>query len=333
MTSDTAQPVRGMTGLLAWLLCVATFGLIGVGGLITTTDAGMAVPDWPGTYGYNLFLYPWQTWVFGPWDLFVEHGHRLLATAIGLLTIVLLAATWLAPSAERLRPLALLALGLVIFQGVLGGMRVLANERLLAMAHGVTGPVFFAVTCLIAARLRPLVVGSKGRRGEYAGFVAVITTIAVLTQLALGAGLRHIPETADPWTFASLVKFHLIGAVVVAVLALLLAGLATLFGAGGRPSVRVAGLLLGVALLLQITAGGGAWVLKYGLPGWAQAGGLATMGANTAGDAWQTLVVTAHQMGGSLLLGLSVFIAGRSRPLDRGSEPADPSTETGTLLP
>ena len=72
------------------VLACATFPLVWVGGLVTTTDAGMAVPDWPSTYGYNLFLYPWQTWLAGPWDLFVEHGHRLLASAVGMLTIGLL---------------------------------------------------------------------------------------------------------------------------------------------------------------------------------------------------------------------------------------------------
>ena len=65
------------------VLACATFPLVWVGGLVTTTDAGMAVPDWPNTYGYNMFLYPWQTWLAGPWDLFVEHGHRLLAATVG----------------------------------------------------------------------------------------------------------------------------------------------------------------------------------------------------------------------------------------------------------
>src|SRR6186997_3292137 len=71
----------------AVVLCCATFPLIWVGALVTTYDAGMAVPDWPSTYGYNLFAYPWQTWLFGPFDLFVEHGHRLLGAAVGFLTI------------------------------------------------------------------------------------------------------------------------------------------------------------------------------------------------------------------------------------------------------
>src|SRR5437870_10234409 len=79
---------------LAVVLVCATFPLIWVGGLVTTYQAGMAVPDWPTTYGYNLFLYPWQTWISAPWNLFIEHGHRLFASAIGLLTIGLAAAVF-----------------------------------------------------------------------------------------------------------------------------------------------------------------------------------------------------------------------------------------------
>ncbi|MEM1304636.1 MAG: COX15/CtaA family protein, partial [Planctomycetota bacterium] len=94
MSSTRDQPPERGTRLpgrwtrrLAVLLCGMTFPLICIGGLITTTAAGMSVPDWPGTYGYNMFRYPWQTWLFGPWDLFIEHGHRLLAATVGLVTI------------------------------------------------------------------------------------------------------------------------------------------------------------------------------------------------------------------------------------------------------
>ncbi|MEO8269758.1 MAG: cytochrome oxidase assembly protein, partial [Aureliella sp.] len=62
---------------LAVALTIAVFPLIWVGGLVTTYDAGMAVPDWPGTYGWNMFAYPASTWLFGPFDLLVEHSHRL----------------------------------------------------------------------------------------------------------------------------------------------------------------------------------------------------------------------------------------------------------------
>src|SRR3954468_18214086 len=79
---------------LAVALALVTFPLIWVGGLVTTYDAGMAVPDWPGTYGYNLLLYPWTTWIAGPFDLFIEHGHRLLGASAGLLTIAFVIAVF-----------------------------------------------------------------------------------------------------------------------------------------------------------------------------------------------------------------------------------------------
>src|SRR5882757_4073426 len=134
----------------AVVLACATFPLVWVGGLVTTTDAGMAVPDWPNTYGYNLFLYPWQTWLAGPWDLFVEHGHRMLAATVGLITIGMLVVFMRSERRNWVRGMGFVALGLVIFQGALGGIRVLLDERTLAMLHGMTGPLFFGLTVAIA---------------------------------------------------------------------------------------------------------------------------------------------------------------------------------------
>ena len=116
--SDSRWPHR-----LAVLLACTTFPLIWVGGLVTTYDAGMAVPDWPGTYGYNLFLYPWQTWLAGPWDLLIEHGHRLLGALAGLLTIAVVGAAYRWDQRRWLRYLAVIALAAIIAQGCLGGAR------------------------------------------------------------------------------------------------------------------------------------------------------------------------------------------------------------------
>ena len=101
------------------------FPLIWVGGLVTTYDAGMAVPDWPGTYGYNMFLYPVETWMFGPFDLFVEHGHRLLGSLAGFVAIILLVVTIRKEPRGWVCWMSLGLLLLVIIQGLLGGMRVL----------------------------------------------------------------------------------------------------------------------------------------------------------------------------------------------------------------
>src|SRR5262245_14107832 len=103
---------------LAVALALVTFPPIWVGGLVTTYDARMAVPDWPGTYGYKLLRYPWQTWFAGPWDLFIEHGHRLLGATAGIIAIALVTVVLITDRRRWLIAAACGALALVIFQGI-----------------------------------------------------------------------------------------------------------------------------------------------------------------------------------------------------------------------
>ena len=84
--------------LVACLLVAVTAVLLCFGALVTTYEAAMAVPDWPATYGHNLFLFPFAEWFWGPWDLFLEHGHRLLGALVGLLSLVLAAVAALLPT-------------------------------------------------------------------------------------------------------------------------------------------------------------------------------------------------------------------------------------------
>src|SRR5262245_41823703 len=130
MNALTASRLSPWPHRLAVALALVTFPLIWVGGLVTTYKAGMAVPDWPGTYGYNLFLYPWQSWLAAPWDLFIEHGHRLLGSLAGLVSIALVVSVLLTDRRPWLVGAAFGVLLLVILQGVLGGVRVLLDERL-----------------------------------------------------------------------------------------------------------------------------------------------------------------------------------------------------------
>ena len=291
-------------------LACATFPLLWVGGLVTTTDAGMAVPDWPSTYGYNLFLYPWQSWLAGPWDVFVEHGHRLLGATTGMITIGLLIVLWRSDERRWMRGLGVAALVLVTVQGIMGGMRVLLDERTLAMFHGVTGPLFFAVgvamVVLTSKRWRERATGSAGAGPIRA--LATVTCILVYLQIVLGAILRHIPIAAEPTTFALAVKFHLFLAAVLSLHIVLLVYLVLRRARSIRPLAGLAVTLAGL-LFLQLALGAGTWIVKYAIPTWA-AGWLPPMTtAIQDGGAMQTHVITAHVAVGSLLLATTLALA------------------------
>ncbi len=101
----------------AWFTAVATLFLICSGGMVTSKGVGLAVPDWPTTFGYNMFFFPVSQWVGG---IFFEHTHRLIASTVGFLTIILAVWLWRAESRRWLRNLGLVALGAVVLQGVLG---------------------------------------------------------------------------------------------------------------------------------------------------------------------------------------------------------------------
>ncbi len=298
----------------AVVLACATFPLVWVGGLVTTTKAGMAVPDWPKTYGYNMFLYPWQTWLAGPWDLFVEHGHRLLASSVGILTIGLVIVTWRCGERRWLRNLSLAALALVIFQGVLGGMRVLLDERTLAMLHGCTGPLFFALTVALAMftskSWAPGAMESAGATptSGLVRWLAVATCVLVYLQLVFGAVLRHVPVDSEPAAFALAVRFHLFMAGVLTLHVFLLAWLVVRHFRGVRPLFWLALALCGL-ITVQLLLGAATWVVKFAAPAWAAPWLSNTAITIRAGDWFETNIITAHVAVGSLLLATSVAIA------------------------
>jgi cytochrome c oxidase assembly protein subunit 15 len=302
---------------LAVVLACATFPLVWVGGLVTTTDAGMAVPDWPNTYGYNLFLYPWQTWLYGPWDLFIEHGHRLLASSVGLLTIILLVVLLKTESRRWMKGLGFVALWLVLTQGILGGMRVLFDERTLAMLHGCTGPLFFAVTVAMAvftsnrwhAGADSAELASKlGSAASNIRLLAIGTAVLAYLQIVLGAVLRHVPVDAQPGTFMLAVKAHLIMAIVLTIHIIVLSALVLLYARRPKPLGRLAATLLAL-VVIQIGLGAGTWIVKYSVPAWAADWIGSLRIAVQEGGAMQTHTITSHVAVGSLILGTSVALA------------------------
>ncbi|MGH7194201.1 MAG: COX15/CtaA family protein, partial [Candidatus Saccharimonadales bacterium] len=284
---------------------------------MTTYDAGMAVPDWPTTYGYNLFLYPWQTWLLGPWDLFIEHGHRLLGAVVGMLTIVLAAALWLRDARRWMGWLGLAAVAGVVFQGVLGGLRVRLDERLLAQIHGCVGPVFFALASALAvcASRRWLCSAEPGAvdRGGPFRLPQAAATTAVLgyVQLLLGSQLRHMPVTADATMFRLAVFFHLIVAVVLTAHVFITWRRAEREAAGNSWLVRPARGLVAL-IVAQLALGAAAWVVNYGWPAWLSSYGWAAGFVVTREGFAQAIVTTGHVAFGSLILATAVVLALRS---------------------
>src|ERR1700756_517995 len=136
--------------LLHWYaIFVATSVLVLIcsGGLVTSHGAGMAVPDWPNSFGYNMFLFPVSRWVGG---VFFEHTHRLIASGVGLLTIVLCVATLVVEDRSWVKWLSGGAVLAVIIQGVLGGLRVTEHNAVLGLFHGCLAQAFFCLVATIA---------------------------------------------------------------------------------------------------------------------------------------------------------------------------------------
>jgi heme a synthase len=273
-------------------LVACTVVLILAGSLVTSHDAGLSVPDWPTTYGWNMFTFPPSMWVA---NIFYEHGHRLIASTVGLLTIVLAVWLWLAESRNWLRWLGVVALGTVVAQGVLGGITVLFFlPDAVSTAHAGLAEIFFCLTVAIA-----LFTSSSWRRGygtPAAGSrsdsiadaasvsdreaapgandatlrrFATAVTLLIYAQILVGATMRHtgaglaIPDF--PWMFGHLIPdhwsgkiaihfAHRIGALAVTVGALTLAGY--IWSHHARRSELTRPAMLMVALVAaQITLG------------------------------------------------------------------------------
>jgi heme a synthase len=189
--SELDLPKR-MLHWYAVFVALSVLVLICSGGLVTSHGAGMAVPDWPNSFGYNMFLFPISHWVGG---VFFEHTHRLIASGVGLLTLALCALTLVIEKRRLVKWLAGIAVLAVIIQGVLGGLRVTEHNAALGLFHGCLAQGFFCLVATIALvtsrfwrRIEPI---TQQREVRLLRLATVLVTAMVFVQLALGAAMRH----------------------------------------------------------------------------------------------------------------------------------------------
>lgn len=184
------------------------------GGFVTSIDAGMAFPDWPTSLGSYNFLNPVDGW-YEITPYLAEHGHRLIASAVGLLTVILAVWTWMTDPRRWMRWLAVAAVALVIFQGVLGGLRVLFVSLDLAAVHACVAQIFFATIVALTVFTsrswleREALLEPSPQANRFVRWSAFATT-AVYVQIVLGALLRHQGAGIHPWY----VGFHVTGAFI-----------------------------------------------------------------------------------------------------------------------
>ncbi|MFL6245570.1 MAG: COX15/CtaA family protein [Thermoanaerobaculia bacterium] len=185
--SQSPAGLRRFTKFVA----VSTLFLIFAGAMVTSTGSGLAVPDWPTTYGENMFTFPLAKWVGG---IFYEHGHRLIASTVGFLTI--LQAIWLQRREPKkfVRTLGWLSLSAVIVQGLLGGLTVLLLlPKAVSISHAALAEIFFCLNVSIAFftsrwyhELRTM------EKGDAPVRMAWGLTALVYLQILAGAVLRHL---------------------------------------------------------------------------------------------------------------------------------------------
>jgi cytochrome c oxidase assembly protein subunit 15 len=252
----------------ATFVAACTVVLVLAGSFVTSTGSGLSVPDWPTSYGWNMFTFPPSKWVGG---IFYEHGHRLIASTVGFLTIILAAWLWRADSHRWMKWLGVTALGAVILQGLLGGLTVLFFlPAPVSTAHAGLAEIFFCLTIAIALFTSP-----SWRRGDdrvddgVLRRVATTTTALVYIQILVGATMRHtgaglaIPDfplmfggiVPDHWTPAIAVHFaHRLGALIV-LLAILATSAHVWFHHRARGHLTRPATLLVILVLMQVTLG------------------------------------------------------------------------------
>ncbi len=276
-----------------------TLVLIGWGGVVTSIDAGLAVPDWPTSFGsldpiatgFNDPSNPTSRW----WQhapILAEHGHRLMGTLVGLWAVFLVAWTWRTESRRWLRRLVGGVLLLVVFQGLLGGLRVIWVSVDLAVVHALVAQLFFSCIVAVALAFFPAweatALISSPRRYRFR-ILSAATLMVLYLQVFLGALLRHEGGGTD----AILAVLHIMGAALCLVLMLVTAAFVRRHFAVSKPLQRVAWGMLGV-VGVQLVLGFIAFAV------------LLVEAQMLQRSAAQVFLNSAHLLTGTLLIGTTV---------------------------
>lgn len=309
-------------------VALSTAVLIFAGGLVTSTGSGLSVPDWPNTYGWFMFSFPLEKMVGG---IRYEHSHRLIASGVGFLILVLAVWLWRADPRAWVRRLGYLALAAVVTQGILGGITVLWYlPDPISIAHASLAQIVFCLTIAIA------LFTSRGWARGTAPLappddtmlrrLTVVTTAWIYVQILMGATMRHtdaglaIPDfplafghlVPPHWDTKIAIHFaHRVGALVASALILAVAGHVLYHHRRHGTLVRPAMLL--VALLVAQIA----------------------LGAFTVLTARHYIINSLHVVTGACVLATSLALTLRSHRsrFMAGAPAIAPSTARSEMMP
>ncbi len=283
MTTSPGGSRRRAARVLALLTAGCIFPLIFVGAGVTTRDAGMAFPDWPTSDGAIVNPRGWLEDANKMW----EHGHRLIGWTVGMLAIAAVIASWRLSSAAR--SLTLMTLGMIIVQGLLGGLRVTEISRTYAIIHAIWGQLTFCTAAITAFIVSPSAstaapVPVAGAKFFQTG--GVVAFLALLIQLGLGAWYRHFDSNTA-----------LIAHVLWALAVFMILSWLTMWTLEQYPRLSPLSFLgksLAVLIAAQMVLGGAAFLIRV-------------MGGNWPG--WlATLVPSAHVAVGALMLACTALL-------------------------
>ena len=286
---------------VAVLTAGATFLLIVIGGIVTSTESGLAVPDWPTTFGYNMFLYPLSEMVGG---ILYEHSHRLMGSIVGLLTTTLLVMLLAIDTRKWLKWLGLVALIAVIIQGVLGGLRVTELSITLAILHACLAQAFFALLCGISwftsrkwfTNTKQTEAVDNSQNTKRLQRLSLLTTCLIYIQLIFGALLRHIgSKLSSTLLLYILIGIHILLALLITLhIFLFVRRYFSVANESQEISGRLPLVLLGL-VVIQIILGIGAYLTRL------------TFIGETISTILTDIITTSHVAVGALML-VSSFV-------------------------